>query len=146
MAGHGVSWRRLLQALDVRSLTVSVRYEIDACAGVIRTRLSGAVTLADMFGYYSALASDSALRPNFSVLADCRDVTGVPTFAELSMVATAEPRIAREVRPTRAAVVVSSAWLFGIARQFAALAEPNGIRVVPFYNAGEAERWLAAEA
>lgn len=121
-----------------------VRYEIDGCAGLIRAHLSGDVTVADLLRYYSFLAADPALRPNLTVLADCRDVTSVPTFAEMSVVATAEPRTSPGLGPTTAAVVVSSVWLFGIARQFAALAEPSGVRIVPFYDPQEAARWLSA--
>ena len=123
---------------------MSVRHEIDACAGLIEVHLSGEVTAGEIFGYFAQLASDPALRPNLSVLADCREVTGVPTFVELGALAAAEPRTPAAMRPTRAAVVVSSSLLFGIARQFAALAEPTGIRVTPFYDVDEAYRWLAA--
>lgn len=123
---------------------MSVRHEIDACAGLIAVHLSGNITAAEILGYFGELAADPALRPNLGVLADCREVTGVPTFAELGTVAAAEPRTPSTLRPTRAAVVVSSLLLFGIARQFAALAEPTGIRVTPFYDAEEARRWLTA--
>jgi hypothetical protein len=80
------------------------------------------------------------------VLADCRAVTAVPTFAEISIVATAQTQTPSALRPRRAAVVVTSAWLFGIIRQFGALAERTGVRVMPFYDEAEARGWLAKEA
>lgn len=123
-----------------------VCYEVDATAGLIRVHLAGAITLADIFGYYSALSTDPALRPNLGVLADCREVTAVPSFGELSVMATAESRTDPALRPTRGAAVVSSPWLFGIVRQFAALAEPSGAKVVPFYDMDGAERWLRGES
>jgi len=123
---------------------VTVRHEIQACAGLIAVHLSGDVTAGEILAYFAELAADPALRPNLVVVADCREVTGVPTFAELGAVADAEPRAPRDLRPTHAAVLVSSPWLFGIARQFASLAEPKGIRVVPFYDRDEADRWLDA--
>ena len=119
-----------------------VRHEIRACDGLIAVHLSGDVTGAEIFAYFAQLAADPALRPNLTVVADCREVTGVPTFAELGAVADAEPRTPSKLRPTHAAVLVSTPWLFGIARQFASLAEPNGIRVMPFYDSDEADRWL----
>jgi hypothetical protein len=131
--------------LVCRSLTVSVRHEIDVNAGRIVVHLSGAVTAAEVLAYYADLAVDPLLRPGLTVLADCREVTAVPSFLELSLVANAQWRTPREVRPTRAAVVVAAAWLFGIARQFGALTERSGIRVMPFYDDTEAREWLAAE-
>jgi hypothetical protein len=41
---------------------------------------------------------------------------------------------------------VNKGWLFGIARQFAALVERVGISVMPFFDVDEAGRWLAAES
>jgi hypothetical protein len=124
---------------------VPVCYEVDATAGLIRVHFVGAISLADIFGYYSALSTDAALRPNLGVLADCREVTAVPSFGELSVIATAEGKTDPALRPTRGAAVVSSPWMFGIVRQFAALAEPSGARVVPFYDMEAAERWLRSE-
>jgi len=131
--------------LVCRSLTVPVRHEIDVNAGRIVVHLSGAVTAAEVLAYYADLAVDPLLRPGLTVLADCREVTAVPSFRELSLVANAQWRTPPEVRPTRAAVVVAAAWLFGIVRQFGALAERSGIRVMPFYDDAEAREWLAAE-
>lgn len=128
---------------ESRSLTVPVCHEVEGDAGLIVVRASGAVTGAQIFDYYAKLAIDRSLRPGLAVLADCRDVTRVPTFPELSVVAMAEPRTALELRPTHAAVVVSATWLFGIVRQFGALAERSGIQVVPFYDEVEARHWLA---
>ena len=119
-----------------------VRHEIDVDAGRIVVHLSGSITVAEILRYYQDLASDRLLRPGLTVLADSREVTAVPGFAEMSMVATAQARTPSEVRPTRAAVVVSAAWLFGIIRQFGALAERGGIRVMPFYDEAEAIQWL----
>jgi hypothetical protein len=124
---------------------VPVRYEIDVNAGRIVVHLSGAVTAGEMLAYYAALAVDPALQPGLGVLADCREVTAVPSLPEVSMVANARARIPLDMRPTRAAVVVTAAWLYGIVRQFGALAERGGIRVVPFYEIDEAYRWLASE-
>lgn len=121
-----------------------VHHEIDVDAGRIVVQLSGEVTAAEIFGYYAKLAADPLLRPGLGVLADSRDVTAVPSFAEMSMVATSTSRTPPDMRPTHAAVVVAAAWLFGIVRQFGALAERGGIRVMPFYDLEEACEWLAS--
>jgi stage II sporulation SpoAA-like protein len=124
---------------------VPVHHKIDQAAGRIVLRFSGEITTREIFEYYSTLAADPLFLPNLAVLADCKEVTSVPTFDELGVVANTNPR-ARSVRAgvTRAAVVVSSPWLFGITRQFAVLAEPNGIQVVPFYDEHDAEQWLSS--
>jgi hypothetical protein len=125
---------------------VPVRHEIDVDAGLIKVTLSGAVTAAEILAYYARLAVDPLLRPGLAVFADCRDVDAVPTFAEISVVANAHGRSPSTLRPTRAAVVVATAWLFGIVRQFGALAERTGVRVMPFYADDDARRWLADDA
>jgi hypothetical protein len=122
---------------------VPVHHEIDVAAGRIVVCLSGAVTAGEVLAYYAALAVDPALRPGLTVLADCREVTAVPSFPEMGMVVNAQSRTPPDLRPTRAAVVVAAAWLYGIIRQFSALAERGGIRVMPFYDIEEANRWLA---
>jgi hypothetical protein len=124
-----------------------IRHQIDPASGRIVLEVSGNVTAREIFESYGALAADPLYRPKLDVFADCRTVTSVPTFDELAVVADTNPR-ATSMRPgaTRAAVVVSSPWLFGITRQFAVLAEPNGIHVVPFYDEQAAERWLSGDA
>ena len=124
-----------------------ISHQIEPTAGRIVLRVSGTVTAREIFESYGMLAADPLFRPNLAVLADCREVTSVPTFDELGVVANTNPR-AKSMRAgaTRAAVVVSSPWLFGITRQFAVLAEPNGIHVVPFYDEREAARWLSGDA
>jgi hypothetical protein len=122
---------------------VPVHHEIDVDTGRIVVHLSGAVTAAEILAYYADLARDPLLRPGLVVLADCREVTAVPSFPEMSMVATAQSRTSPGMRPTFAAVVVSAPWLFGIVRQFAVLAERSGIHVMPFYELDEATHWLS---
>ena len=124
-----------------------IRHQIDLTAGRLVLRVSGNVTAREIFESYGVSAADPLYRPNLAVLADCREVTSVPTFDELGVVANTNPP-ATSVRAgaTRVAVVVSSPWLFGITRQFSVMAEPNGIHVMPFYDAHEAERWLSGDA
>jgi len=125
---------------------VPVRHEIDVDAGRVVVHLSAAVSAGEILAFYDTLAGDPEMRPGLNVLADCRQVTAVPGFSEMSMVANAQPRISPHMRPTRAAVVVSAAWLYGIIRQFGALGERNGLRVLPFYDLDDAAEWLASES
>lgn len=125
---------------------MTVHHEIDASTGRIDVHLAGAVTAAEVLEVLAAIGADPALRPNLGLLADCREVTATPSFLELGMIANAKPHAPPGEWPTRAAAVVSSRWLFGIVRQFAALAEPNGMDVSPFYDENEAKQWLVATA
>ena len=120
-----------------------VRYEIDADAGLVRVHLSGLVKAAEILAYYAALAVDPAVRPRLAVLADCREVTTGPSFTEMVAIANAKGMLPDDLRPTRAGVLVSKSWIFGIVRQFSALAERMGIRVMPFYDEHEARAWIA---
>ena len=119
-----------------------VHYEIDVDARLVLVHLSGRVTGAEIFAYYAALAADPAVCPGLAVLADCRDVTTGPSFSEMVAVANAKGLLPDDLRPTRAAVLVSKSWIFGIVRQFGALAERMGIRVMPFYETREAREWI----
>jgi hypothetical protein len=121
---------------------VPVRYEIDPDAGLVLVHLSGRVTGAEIFAYYASLAADPAICPGLAVLADCRDVTAGPSFIEMVAVANAKGLLPDDLRPTRAAVIVSKTWIFGLVRQFAALTERMGIRVVPFGDETEARAWI----
>ena len=123
-----------------------IRYHIDPAPGRIVLHVSENVTAREMFEAYSMVPVDPLYRPGLSVLADCREVTSVPTFDELGVVANTNPRATSMRRgTTRVAVVVAAPWLFGITRQFAVLAESNGIHVVPFYDEHDAERWLSGD-
>ncbi|HUQ79819.1 MAG TPA: STAS/SEC14 domain-containing protein [Gemmatimonadaceae bacterium] len=123
-----------------------VRHEIDVNAALVLVELSGKVSAAEIFAYYSALSEDPELVAGLSVLADCRQVTSGPSFMELHQVATAKGKLPLSLRPTRAAVIVNKGWLFGIVRQFASLADGGGIRVMPFFEPEEAREWLARYA
>jgi hypothetical protein len=111
-------------------------------SGLILVDLSGSVSRAELIGYYAALRDDPALRPGLVVFADCRRVTSGPSFLELHAVANAQALLPPGLRPTRAAVLVNKGWLFGIVRQFAAMIERLGIRVMPFVDEADARRWL----
>lgn len=121
-----------------------VRYEIDGDDGLVIVHLSGLVTAAELFAYYAALAVDPGVRPGLAVLADCREVTTGPSFTEMVAVANSKGLLPDGLRPTRAAVLVSKSWIFGIVRQFSALTERMGIRVMPFYEDAEARAWIAS--
>ena len=120
-----------------------VRYDIDLAAGLVLVDLSGPVSAAEILDYYSTLAADPTVCPSLSVLADCRQVTSVPSFLELYSIATAKGRLPPHLRPRRAAVVVNGGFLFGVVRQFASLAEKGGIGIMPFFEAEQARQWLA---
>ena len=119
-----------------------VHYEIDVEARLVLVHLSGRITAAEIFAYYAALAVDPAVRPGLAVFADCRDVTVGPSFSEMVAVANSKGLLPDDLRPTRAAVIVSKSWIFGIVRQFAALADRMGIPVMPFYERDGALAWL----
>jgi len=121
---------------------VPIRYEIDAEVGLILVELSGPVSAAEIFDYYATLAADASVRPGLAVLADCRGVTSGPSFLDVYGLATSKPQLPVHLRPNRAAVIVKRGWLFGIVRQFAALADRGGVRVMPFVEPGEARQWL----
>jgi hypothetical protein len=75
-------------------------------------------------------------------LSDNRDVTALPSQADLRTSALTMVRTAAYQGQARVAVLVANAVQYGIARQFESLTTQGDAEITPFYDEAEAVDWL----
>jgi hypothetical protein len=120
---------------------VPIRYEI--LPNLVRLEISGIMDAAEILAFYDAIAKDPAHRPGTPMLVDARNVTDAAPFRALEGTAREAARTAVFSTPTKSAAVVSSSWMFGIVRQWAAISSDSHLVTRPFYEEAEALAWLA---
>ena len=98
---------------------------------------------AEIFAFYEAIARDPAHRPGTPMLVDARHVTDAAPFRALEGTAREATRTPVFSTPTKSAALVSSGWMFGIVRQWAAISSDSPLITRPFYDEAEARAWLA---
>lgn len=106
---------------------------------------TGVVTYAEVYKAIDDIMAHPAQVAGRKILVDGREVTGVPSAAELRMIAhDIKPLIAAGIGPM--AIVTSRPLVYGVARMFAVFAEVYGMDVQVFYQVDDASRWLAESA
>ena len=98
---------------------------------------------AEIFAFYEAIAKDPAHRPGTPMLVDARNVTDAAPFRALEGTAREAKRSPVFSAATKSAALVSSSWMFGIVRQWAAISSDSPLVTRPFYDEAEALLWLA---
>jgi hypothetical protein len=89
----------------------------------VAVEITAAMRPEDILAFYEALAADPAFRPGTPFLVDARGVTEAPPAGPLAATALAAKRAAIFAVPTKSAALVSSAWMYGVVRQWATTAE-----------------------
>ena len=117
-----------------------IRYEIQP--NLVRLEISGLMDAVEIFAFYEAVAKDPAHRPGTPMLVDARNVTDAAPFRALEGTAREAARTPIFSAPTKSAALVSSSWMFGIVRQWAALSSDSPLVTRPFYDEAEALAWL----
>jgi hypothetical protein len=120
---------------------VPIRYEIQP--DLVRLEISGIMDAAEIFAFFEAIAKDPKHRPGTPMLVDARNVTDAAPFRALEGTAREATRTPIFSAPTKSAALVSSSWMFGIVRQWAAMSSDSPLVTRPFYDEVEALRWLA---
>jgi hypothetical protein len=120
---------------------VPIRYEI--LPNLVRLEISGIMDAAEILAFYEAMAKDPAHRPGTPMLVDARNVTDAAPFRALEGTAREAAKTPVFSTPTKSAAVVSSTWMFGIVRQWAAISSDSPLVTRPFYEEAEALAWLA---
>jgi len=118
-----------------------VSYEIDAARGLIRTRCSGVVELADVLGHFATLQRDPA-RPAWpDVLLDFTGLGSLPNAAQIGAV---KDRMSWRpaFRFRFCAIVADRDVVFGIARMFQSMTTAFFEDVTVVRSVGDAEAWL----
>ena len=116
-------------------------YAIDVERGLVRTRLWGSVTQADLLDARERMGVDPAFSPHLSILVDLREVERFTlTTADVQALA----RTSRFGQGSRRAIVAPSPSNFGLARMFQSYRELNdGLEETAVFETMEAaEAWL----
>ena len=119
-----------------------VGYRIDRDAGLIRTRCSGFVTLEEVLDHFRRLAEDPDCPEKLDVLLDLRDITSLPSIAQLASVAQAIATVRSRVRFGSCAIVATSDAWYGTAKIFEVAAARGFDASGVFRGPNEAEAWL----
>jgi hypothetical protein len=115
-------------------------YTIDAEQHLVRVRMWGALTQAEILTVVGRLIADPRCLPGFLQLIDLREAsTAAVTGDHLRQIASSDLDPA-----SRRAFVVADPGTYGLARLFAARREMNRApeQIAVFTNIAEAEAWL----
>jgi len=84
-----------------------IEYTINQAGGLVRVRMSGCITSADMVRHYSRVHDDPLYDPSFNVLFHIDDDVGGPIMAELPGIGLQMEAVARLQHRTKWAVVLA---------------------------------------
>ena len=121
-----------------------VTYQIDVPNGLIHTKCSGALTLAEVIGHFRELERDPNCPAHLDVLLEVSDGTTVPQSEELRDVAREIGRVRSRVQFGACAIVASTDVLFGMMRVFEVFAQDYFRETQVFRTIGEATSWLVS--
>ena len=115
-------------------------YEIDKERRLVTSTASGVITLPEIWAHQERLASDPDFDPSFAQLLDITQVSKVKLSSEEIRRAAGRSVLAIN---TRLAIVVSSSFVYGLARMFQILREVNGDEGIHvFRERDEALAWV----
>jgi hypothetical protein len=118
-----------------------ITYSIDPIRSLVRVRIWGVLTAAELQDHYARLAADPAFDPTFSRLTDARDTERFDaTSGEVQHAAEGHLFAAG----VRRAIVVATDYQFGMARMFSTFASNIEQQVEVFRDLEDAEAWLTA--
>jgi hypothetical protein len=121
-----------------------ITYSIDKSRKFISTRCAGDVTLAEVLDHFRVLERDPECPDRLDVLLDLRDMTSLPTTADLRRVGDQIGRVKYRVKFGACAVVAPSDLLFGVSRMFEAFSEQHFGAMHVSRDCEGAQAWLAS--
>jgi hypothetical protein len=116
-------------------------YRVDKDSHIVRSQGSGALSVEDLLQYFAASRADPEFDPSMHRLMDLREVTHLPSSADIRSLAT----FVRTKAPTetaRMAILASSDLAFGVSMMFKAFVG-YGARLLVVRDEAEATAWLA---
>jgi hypothetical protein len=116
-------------------------YRVDKDSHIVRSQGSGALSVEDLLQYFAASRADPEFEPSMHRLMDLREVTQLPSSADVRSLAT----FVRTKAPTetaRMAILASSDLAFGVSMMFKAFVG-YGERLLVVRDEAEATAWLA---
>lgn len=122
-----------------------VSYQIDHSRGIIHTKCSGDVTLAEVLDHFRVLSSDPECPARLDVLLDLSECTSETDSEQLRTVSHAIASVRDRVRFGACAIVAPTDLLFGIGRMFEAVAEERFRVTHVFRSVAQADAWLGSQ-
>ena len=122
-----------------------ITFQIDRGAGVVRTKLSGQFSAAEVTAYRDQLLSDPDYRPGMLGFVDCREIESLPSADTLQLLALEIARRQDAVGATRVAVVVASEAAYGLMRMYEVYTAATSIKVKVFREEATALAWLTGQ-
>lgn len=113
----------------------------DAERNVLYSKATEVITLEDIMGYYSKIERMN-LNPGYSILADYTEAVCDISYEEITAMVERRRKFYRAQRPAKIAIIVRSDIMFGMARVYGGLIEPENIEVNVFRHRGDALMWL----
>jgi len=121
---------------------MSITFNIDTQASLIRTVGSGDVTLAEIDEHFIQLAKDWPRGAKLNVLLDLSGCTALPEIWQLQTAAARIQMFGGRKRFHRCAVVATRELLYGLFRVFELLADQRFTAIRVFRNEAAAMLWL----
>jgi hypothetical protein len=116
-----------------------VHYLIDVDRHLVRTSITGILTVDDLLTHIAELRSDPAFNPQFSEIIDVSQVEDVPLgYEDLKRVVPMDPF---STSAKRAFVIPTKNVAFGVARMYQLLQNEDP-RIKIFQTEEDATRWL----
>jgi len=117
-----------------------ITYVIDRLQQRMLTHASGLITVGDVNGHLDQEERERGL--DLPELVDARDARTDLTSEQVRGLVQGAVRLMRTVPLGPTAIVASDDALFGMARMYSSLAEPDGITVAVFRDIDSAAQWL----
>lgn len=119
-----------------------INYQIDAERGMLFIVAEGEIGQPERMAAMKAWLTDPEFRPGMNTLADFTGATNVPTLQELEEIVDHIRRNVAVIGQKKIAIVTARPVIFGVARQFGALA-PGAVTVQVFRDRDAALAWLS---
>ena len=122
---------------------MALTYRIDSDAGLLIVEGDAEpITQADRMAAIRAWMGDPAYRPGLDTLFDVSPCPTTPDLTQLQEIATFIDKRAASVGRKKLAIVAATPFVFGVARQFQALADAGPITVNVCTSRRQAMEWL----
>jgi hypothetical protein len=121
---------------------MAITYQIDLDAGMLFVVANGETTQSERLEAMQTWLTDPAFRPGLHTLCDFTAAITVPTLSDLEEIAGLIRRHAAIIGRKKLAIVTSRPVIFGVARQFGALAPGALLTVQVFKDRHAALAWL----
>jgi hypothetical protein len=128
---------------DLQGAAVPIDYTISPSEKLVLVNATGIVARDDMDRLRARLLSDGRLQPGMSMILEAKLVDSRLTFTDLQDIAGRLSGIF-ERGIGKVAVVVDSRYAYSLAKTFSVFAANEPVRMKPFRDREDAERWLTS--